>query len=126
MNTKIYIVGRSPQADIRINGSTQISREHISLNFTDEPDVVRLVNLRPTNGTYIMQRSQWTKLQPDAHVIIPRAAKLRLGDYAIAINELLAQIPQAPLSGTIRFDKTDTPSTKPKGPYRNELGEIID
>lgn len=125
MHIVTYSVGRLSTADISIPGNGKISRKHIEIQTTERPEIFLLINLAPSNGTYIFQNSRWEKLHPNARVQLSVQTPIMLGDYQTCIMRLLQLANQShPKGETIRF------SVEPGHPNkdsfcRNEHGEIV-
>lgn len=68
-----------------------------------------LEDLGSFNGTYVNRGGSWTQIQREE---VSPQTRIRFGGYITTVGECLAAAPRKRRS--------------PNGPYRNELGEIIE
>ncbi|HMS68956.1 MAG TPA: FHA domain-containing protein [Saprospiraceae bacterium] len=83
MNEIAIKIGRSPDNSIVINDAS-VSRNHIKL-VLNEDDVVRLIDLNSTNGTFINGRRVLES-------IISEADEVKLGEYILSSEEIRSSI----------------------------------
>ena len=95
MGYRVLKVGRSPQADIRLD-DTSVSRRQAYLIVEDDGGLY-VVDRSSTNGTWIADDDTWERVERRA---VTPEDRLRFGDVAFTVRALLGLAPQRAASAS--------------------------
>jgi class 3 adenylate cyclase len=79
---KTVIIGRIPEADIRLPWDNKVSRLHAKIDISE--GTPKLTDLRSANGTFVLNRKKWRRISGVKAVSLP--LELKLGDTRVRVD----------------------------------------